>query len=96
MSKKFIATHDGKETPIEIDEIAPGRLHIISNGKTWEVDVHAAGPNHYSVIHEGRSHDLRFHQHGSELQAFLHGEHLYFQLDEAGKAEKYRRKRRRR
>ncbi|MBI4411417.1 MAG: biotin/lipoyl-binding protein [Deltaproteobacteria bacterium] len=68
--------------------MAPGRLRIISNSKTWEVDVHLAGPNHYSVVHEGRSDDLRFHQTASELQAFLHGEHLYFQLDDAGKAKK--------
>ncbi|MBI2339960.1 MAG: biotin/lipoyl-binding protein [Deltaproteobacteria bacterium] len=87
-SKKFTATHDGKETPIEIGEIAPDSLRIVSNGKTWEVDVHIAGPNHYSVIHDGRSHDLRFHQSGPEIQAFLHGEHLYFQLDEEGKAGK--------
>ena len=88
MPKKYIAIHDGKETPITIDEIAPDCLRIVSNGKTWEVNLHGAGPNHYSVIHEGRSHDLRFHQNGPELQAFLGGEHLYFQLDKAGQVKK--------
>lgn len=90
MSKKYIATCNGQETPFQVEEKGPDQLNIISGSKEWTLDVHRAGENHYSVIHEGESFDLRFFYEDDTISAFLHGEHLTFQLGDARSASKKR------
>lgn len=83
MPKKYIATYEDKEIPIEIESLEGDQLKIVSGDKEWVVDVHRAGPEHYSLIQDGKSYDLRFFCREDEIQAFLQGEHVYFQLDDA-------------
>jgi len=91
MPKKYIATYNEKEIPIQIEHLEGDQIKITSGEKDWIVDVHQAGPHHYSVIQEGKSYDLRFFRKEDEIQAFLHGEHVYFQLqDERSHARKAR------
>lgn len=91
MAKKYIATHEGEEVSVEITEFEGDQIKITSGDKEWVVDVHQAGSHHYSLIQEGKSYDLRFFHKEDEIQAFLHGEHVYFQLqDERSHARKAR------
>ena len=80
MEKKFIATFKDQEIPIQVESLSEDQLKIKSDKHEWIIDVHQAGPGHYSVIHQGKSYDLRFFYKDSAVQAFLHGEHLYFDL----------------
>lgn len=90
MSKKFTATCNGQETTFQVEEKGLDRLNIISGSREWTLDVHRAGENHYSVIHDGESFDLRFFYENDTVSAFLHGEHLTFQLKDACNTSKKR------
>ena len=81
--RKFIATANKETTEFSIEELPNNQLKIVTNQGEWLLDVHKAGDHHYSVIQDGKSHDLRFYSNGSKVSAFLNGEILHFELEDA-------------
>ena len=81
--RKFIATAHKETTEFQIDEIAQGQLKIVTSEGEQILDVQKTGDHHYSVIQDGQSYDIRFYQNGSKVSAFLNGEVLHFQLEDA-------------
>lgn len=81
--KKFIATANKQTTEFQIEEIGKDQLKIVTAAGEWILDVHKAGDHHYSVIQDNHSHDIRFYRDGVKVSAFLNGEILHFQLEDA-------------
>lgn len=81
--RKFIAIANKETTEFSIEEKENNQLKIITSEGDHLLDVHKAGDHHYSVIKEGKSYDIRFFNNGSKVSAFLNGEVLHFQLDDA-------------
>lgn len=80
--KKYIAQHNKKEIPFEI-ESKEGSLTVKSENGSWDLNLTKSGPNHYSVLHEGKSYDLRFFHEEGQSYAFFRGERIAFALEDA-------------
>ncbi len=86
MQKKFIATVKGESTAFSIEEASSHELKITTEKGEQSLDVTKIAPHHYSVLVDGVSHDIRFYQDGKKVSAFLNGEVLHFELEDALKA----------
>ena len=78
--KRFRAKVHGDEIDFFVERLDAQSIKIIIDGKEQVLDVAKVGYHHYSVLDGQTSHDLRFHHDGKAWQAFLGGEHIYFEL----------------
>jgi biotin carboxyl carrier protein len=64
---KYVATIDGAEHELEVEELAAHSLKITFGEKAFEVDVRRVGPASFSVLVDSRCFDLDVVQEGDDL-----------------------------
>ena len=64
---RYLATLDGAEHELEVEELDGGRCLIRLGAEQFEVDVRKAGPASFSVLVGGRSFDFELHQEGDQM-----------------------------
>jgi biotin carboxyl carrier protein len=63
----YLATLEGAENELEVEEIDAGRYVIGIGGQKFEVDLRRVGPASFSAIVEGRSFDFEVHQEDDQM-----------------------------
>ena len=64
---RYVATLDGAEHDLEVEELDGGRCRIRLGENQFEVDVRKVGPASFSVLAGGRSFDFELHQEGDQV-----------------------------
>jgi len=64
---RYVATLDGAEHELEVEELDGGRCRIRLGENQFEVDVRKVGPASFSVLAGGRSFDFELHQEGDQV-----------------------------
>jgi biotin carboxyl carrier protein len=67
MPTKYVATLDGAEHELEVEEVAENTLRIRFGENTFEVDVRRVGPTSFSILVGNRCFDLDVIEEGDEL-----------------------------
>lgn len=67
MPMKYVATLDGAEHQLEVEELAAHALRLKIGERQFEVDVHRVGPWSYSILLDNRSFDFEIVREGDEL-----------------------------
>jgi len=67
MPMKYVATLDGAEHQLEVEELAAHALRLKIGERQFEVDVHRGGPWSYSILLDNRSFDFEIVREGDEL-----------------------------
>ncbi len=64
---RYIATLDGAEHELEVEELGGGRCRIRLGEDQFDVDICKVGPASFSVLVGGRSFDFELHQEGDQV-----------------------------
>src|SRR6185437_1574746 len=64
---KYVATLDGADHQLEVEELSAHALRVKIGERQFEVDVHRAGHSSYSILIDNRSFDLEVGREGEEL-----------------------------
>ena len=67
MPMRFVATLDGAEHQVEVEELAAHALRVKLGERQFDVDVHRVGPSSYSILVDDRSFDFEVVREGEEL-----------------------------
>ena len=64
---RYVATLDGAEHELEVEELGGGRCRIRLGEQQFEADIRTVGPASFSVLVGGRSFDFELHQEGDQV-----------------------------
>ena len=67
MPMKYVATLDGADHQLEVEELAAHALRLKIGEREFEVDVHRVGHSSYSILLDHRSFDFEIQREGEEL-----------------------------
>jgi biotin carboxyl carrier protein len=67
MPMKFVATLDGADHQLEVEELTAHALRVRLGDRQFEVDVHRVGNSSYSILVDNRSFDFEVVRDGEEL-----------------------------
>jgi|SRR5579863_1834181 len=67
MPMRLVATLDGAEHQLEVEELDAHALRLKIGGRQFEVDVHRVGHSSYSILIDHRSFDFEVEREGEEL-----------------------------
>jgi biotin carboxyl carrier protein len=67
MASKYLATLDGAEHQLEVEELAAHALRLKIGERQFEADVHRVGKSSYSILIDNRSFDFEIVRDGDEL-----------------------------
>ncbi len=65
---RYLATLEGAEHALEIEELDRGRCLIRLGERQFEADLHQVAPGSFSVIVDGRSFDFEVHPDGDDVR----------------------------
>jgi biotin carboxyl carrier protein len=67
MPMRFVATLDGAEHQLEIEELDTHALRVKLGERQFDIDVHRVGHSSYSILVDNRSFDFEVIREGEEL-----------------------------
>ncbi|MGD0289548.1 MAG: biotin/lipoyl-containing protein [Candidatus Binataceae bacterium] len=67
MPIRYVATLDGADHQLEVEELAAHALRLKIGERQFEVDVHRVGHSSYSILIDNRSFDFEIVREGEEL-----------------------------
>jgi biotin carboxyl carrier protein len=67
MAMRFVATIDGADHQLEVEEIDAHALRVKLGERQFDVNVHRAGHSSYSILVDNRSFDFEVMRDGEEL-----------------------------
>jgi len=67
MPTRYVATLDGAEHQLEVEDLAAHGLRLKIGERQFEVDVHRVGHSSYSILIDHRSFDFEIVREGEEL-----------------------------
>jgi biotin carboxyl carrier protein len=67
MPMRFVATLDGAEHSLEVEELAAHALRVKLGERQFELDVRRVGTSSYSILVDNRSFDFEVIREGEEL-----------------------------
>src|ERR1700731_1195398 len=66
MPMRLVATLDGAEHQLEVEELTAHTLRIKLGERQFELDVHRVGPSSYSILVDHRSFDFEVVREGED------------------------------
>jgi biotin carboxyl carrier protein len=73
MASRYIATLEGGQHEVEMEEIAESRLRVTLGGQHYDIDVERIGDSSFSILVGNRSFDLDVVHEGEELVVSARG-----------------------
>jgi biotin carboxyl carrier protein len=67
MSMRLVATLDGAEHQLEVEELTAHALRVKLGDRKFDLDVHRVGPLSYSILVDNRSFDFEVVREGEDL-----------------------------
>ena len=67
MSMRLVATLDGAEHQLEVEELTAHALRVKLGERKFDLDVHRVGPSSYSILVGNRSFDFEVVREGEDL-----------------------------
>jgi biotin carboxyl carrier protein len=67
MPMRLVATLDGAEHQLEVEELTAHALRIKLGERLFDLDIHRVGPSSYSILVDNRSFDFEVVREGEEL-----------------------------
>jgi biotin carboxyl carrier protein len=73
MPMRLVATLDGAEHQLEVEELTAHALRIKLGERLFDLDIHRVGPSSYSILVDNRSFDLEVVREGEDLMVASRG-----------------------
>ena len=73
MPMRLVATLDGAEHQLEVEELTAHALRIKLGERHFDLDVHRVGPSSYSILVDHRSFDFEVVREGEDLMVASRG-----------------------
>ncbi|MGH8011106.1 MAG: biotin/lipoyl-containing protein [Candidatus Binataceae bacterium] len=88
MSSRYIATVEGRQHEVEMEELAGNRIRATLGGHAFEADIERVGDSSFSVLVDHRSFDLDVMHEGEEMVVSVRGALTHVTLVDSARSRK--------